>query len=152
MFNMDLSLQRKLSKKVLNAGSSRIWFDPEKNEEIKEALTRQDIRTLVNRGSIKVLPKKGVSRARANVLQKKKSKGKKRGPGSRKGKKTARTPKKGVWMARVRALRKFLKNYKEKGLVTKEEYRDLYRKSGGGFFRNIAHLKLYISKFKKKGE
>ncbi len=149
---MDLSLQRRLAREVLKVGKDRIWFDPERMDEIKEAITRQDIRTLVNRGAIKVLPKKGVSRARARVLHQKKRKGKRRGPGSRKGKKTARTPRKRAWINKVRALRKFLRSLKERGVVDTKTYRELYRKVSGGFFRNRSHLKIYLTKLKGKGE
>ena len=38
-----MNLQRKLAAKVLKCGENRVWIDP-KNEKVKQAITRRDIR------------------------------------------------------------------------------------------------------------
>ena len=149
---MKLDLQKRLAKEVFGVGKDRIWFDPDDLESIKEAITRADIKSLVNRGIIKIKPKKGVSRVRAKALHKKKRRSQRRGTGSRKGKAGARKGKKKVWMSKIRAIRKLLERMKNNKVVDAKTYRDLYRKAKGNFFRDTSHVKLYVTKLiKKKG-
>lgn len=49
----DLSNQRKLASKVLECGLDRVWLNPEASEEIASAITREDIRGLIEKGTIK---------------------------------------------------------------------------------------------------
>ena len=97
--------------------------------DIKEAITKFDIKTLITNGVIKAKPVKSVSRVRARKQLVQKRKGRRQGPGSRKGKSTARLPKKLAWINRIRIQRAFLKELKEKGIITKTIYRELYLKS-----------------------
>ncbi len=148
---VDLKLQRRLAAELLKCGINRVWFDPSRLKEIKAAITRQDIKRLIEKGVIAKRPEKGTSRARANILAAKKRKGRRRGPGSRKGKKTARMPRKLQWMLRIRALRKLLRKLKAEGKIDRKLYRRLYLKAKGGFFRSKAHLLLYLEKITKRG-
>lgn len=145
---MKLNVQKRLAADALKCGLARIKFDSTRLSEIKEAITKYDIKALVNTGAIKKEHKKGVSRGRARVAAKKKSKGRRRGHGSRKGRATARTHKKEEWMNRVRLQRKFLKSLKDGEKIDNKTYRALYRKSKGGFFRSKRHIKLYIEEHK----
>ncbi len=147
---MRLDYQRKLAAKILKVGQDRVWFDPEHLEEIKNALTRESIRILINKGYIAKKQKKGVSRVRANYIAEQKKKGRRKGPGSRRGKKTARMPKKESWMNRIRAVRRLLREFKEKGIITRSEYRMLYGQASAGRIRSKAYLKLLISKMKSR--
>jgi len=135
-----LRYQKRLAAKVLKCGENRVWMDPDALEEIAEAITTEDIRRLIREGKITALQKQGVSRARAKVILKQKKKGRRKGQGSRKGKKTARMPRKEQWMIRIRALRKLLRELREEGKITKTEYRKLYMAAKGGQFRSKAHL------------
>lgn len=141
---MILKLQKRLGARVLNCSPKRVVFDPSRLEDIKEAITKTDIRLLVGEGAITERPEKGVSRARANKRKRQKRKGLRRGEGSRKGKATARRPKKQAWMDGIRAQRKFLKHLKKNNLLKPGAFKELYVKSKGGFFRSIKHIKLYI--------
>jgi len=99
---------------------------------------------LISKGAIQIEHTKNKSRARSRLRQQQKKKGQRRGHGTRKGKKTARSPKKDVWVSKIRAQRKLIKRLKEKEKVTPKSYRDLYRKCKGGFFRSIRHIKVYL--------
>ncbi len=57
----DLSAQKRLASDVLDVGESRVWFDPDAQGAIAEAITREDIRELVEDGSIREEAKKGNS-------------------------------------------------------------------------------------------
>ncbi len=141
---MKLKIQKRLAANVLGCSEGRVKFDTDRLDEIKESITNADIKSLINDSAIYCTPKKGVSRVRARKIQKQKSKGKMRGHGSRKGKKTARLPRKQKWMDKIRAQRTLLKNLKDKDIIKKEIYKELYKKAQGGFFRNVRHIKLYI--------
>jgi large subunit ribosomal protein L19e len=141
---MILKLQKRLASTVLNCSPKRVIFDPARLEDIKEAITKTDIRMLVGEGVITERPEKGVSRVRANKRKRQKSKGLRKGEGSRKGKATARRPKKQAWMDRIRAQRNFLKYLRSNNLLKPGAFKELYVKSKGGFFRSIKHIKLHI--------
>lgn len=146
---MNLTLQRRLASEVLKCGKNRVWFNPEMLEEISTASTKEDVRELIERGAIKRKPMKGVCRARINEKRLKKAKGRRRGHGSRKGKKTARMPRKRLWIMRIRALRRRLKELKKSGEIDAKTYRILYRKAKGGEFRSVAHLNAVIKEMKR---
>ena len=107
-----LDVQRRLAAQVLKCGKNRIRFHPDKQDEIKEAITKIDIRSLIGSGIISKKRALNTSRFWAKVRKKQKSKGKQKGFGSRKGKKTARLPRKEKWISKIRLQRKFLKNLK----------------------------------------
>jgi len=136
---MDLYAKRELVARMLGVGKSRIWFDPTKSDEIVNAITREDLRSLVERGIIKIKPKKGVTHRE----------GRKRGPGSRKGSKTSVVSRKRAWITKVRAMRRVLKDMKTRGLITGDSYKTLYRMVKGGQIRSISHLKEVASTMKK---
>ena len=141
---MDLRLQRRLAAEVLECGMNRIWFDPTALDEIASAATKDDIRELIEKGLIKRKPVKGVCRVRINYKKMQKRKGRRRGHGSRKGKKTARLSRKEAWIMRIRALRKRLRELRDKGVIDRRTYRMLYLKAKGGEFRSVSHLNAYI--------
>lgn len=140
----DLSNQRKLASKVLECGLDRVWLSPEASEEIASAITREDIRGLIEKGTIKAKPIKGVSRGRARALAAKRKYGHRKGHGSRKGKKGARTPKKEQWIKKIRALRRRLKELRADGALDKSVYCRLYRKAKGGEYRSVSHLESHL--------
>ncbi len=145
---MKVNLQKRLAAKILKVGEKKIWIDPSKLKEVADAITKEDIRELIERGIIRKKTEIGQCRKKARILHEKRKKGRRRGPGRRKGKKTARTGKKEMWINKVRAQRKFLK--KLKGKISTSIYRKLYRMIKGGFFRDIAHLKLHLKKITGK--
>ncbi len=141
---MKLKLQKNIASKIFKGSKKRVRFEPDVLDEIKEGLTRDDVRGMIKRGLIRIIQKKGVSRARAKKRDIQRAKGLRRGAGKRKGTKNARTPSKELWMIKVRFQREFLKELYTKGYLTSQIYRSLYRKSKGGFFRSKRHIKLYI--------
>jgi large subunit ribosomal protein L19e len=69
------------------------------------------------------------------------TKGRRRGHGSRKGAGGARTPKKESWMNRVRALRKELVTLRAGGTIDPSQYRLYYRRVKGGVYNSRNHLR-----------
>jgi large subunit ribosomal protein L19e len=132
---------------VTGVGLSRIKFDSESTNDIADAITRANIRSLISSGAITIKSAKGTSRGRAKY--KKIQKGK-RGTttGSKKGRKGARVGKKEVYVKKVRALRHRLKVAKDRKEITNPEFWNLYRKVSGNTIRNIAHLRSLIDEIK----
>ncbi|MEM1804824.1 MAG: 50S ribosomal protein L19e [Nanopusillaceae archaeon] len=145
---MDLELQKKLASDILGVGKDRIWIDPKKLEEVSKAMTREDIRILINQKIIRVKPIKGQSRYWANLLQEKKKKGRRRGYGSRKGSKKSRTKEKRRRILQVRAMRRFIRILKEKKILDKKTYRKLYNLIRGGSLKSRRHILLWLKERK----
>ena len=120
-------------------------FDTERLSEIKEAITKSDIRALVDQGAISKVPTRGISRARINFAQQQKRKGKRKGHGSRKGSAGARTNKKMAWVNKVRLQRSYIKALRLKNVLQQSQFVELYKKVKGGFFRSKRHMELYLT-------
>ncbi len=133
---MKLDYQKKLAAKVAGVGLDRVKLDPEKADMISEAITRSDIKRLIRSKAIRILPKRGTSRARSRERPRRK------GPGRRKGGKYSRLSRKSRWINKVRALRRELRIMKEKGMIDINMYRYLYRRLSR--FESVAHLRSYV--------
>jgi len=145
-----LDLQKRMASQLLKTGQKKVWIDPEKLADVKEGITKADIRVFIQKKWIKKKTVQGQSKSRSKKTRAQKKKGRQTSQGSRKGAKKARTPKKKKWMQKIRVQRKFLQNLKQKQMLESKDYRNLYLKAKAGFFRNKAHLKLYAEKFIKK--
>lgn len=140
----DVANQRRIAAAVLDCGAHRVWFDPDRLSDIQNAISREDIRGLIEEGAIRAHQVKGNSRGRARAKIAKRSYGHCKGPGRRRGAAGARNPKKRQWIQKIRAIRKTLVAMRESGDIDPHLYRVLYRKASGGQFRNVAHLKAQL--------
>lgn len=145
---MKLAVQKRLASQILKCSPKRVKFNSERLADIKEAITKTDIRGLLGDKTVSAIPARGVSRSRANKKAAQKHKGLQRGPGKRKGKKTAINPPKKAWMTKIRLQRSFLRELKDKGYLEQEVYKNLYAKAKGGFFRSKRHIKIYLDDHK----
>lgn len=142
---MRFTVQRRLAADIMGCSPKRVHFKEEALEDIREAITKLDIRGLIKRGAITEKAATGTSRYNSRRQKLQRSKGRRRGVGSRKGKSTARLQPKKSWMDRVRAQRNLLASMRERGLLDTRGYRQVYLKIKGGFFRNQRHIKLYVA-------
>jgi large subunit ribosomal protein L19e len=140
----DLSAQKRLAADILDVGKNKLWFDPEQQGEIADAITREDVRDLVDQGIIQADEPKGNSRGRARERAEKRSYGHQTGPGSRRGKAGGRQNEKDDWRSRIRAQRNQLRKLRDDGELTTTEYRELYDRAGGGEFDSVADMERYI--------
>ena len=141
---MDLRIQKRISASVLKCSPKRVVFDKERLEDIKEAITKTDLRNLIGDKAISKKNKKGVSRVRARKIAIQKKKGRRRGYGKRKGSQKVRVDSKKNWINKVRLQRNFVRELRDKSIIEKKVYRTLYLKVKGGFFRSKRHIKLFI--------
>jgi len=126
---MNLKIKKKLAARLLNVGVDRIMFDESRLDEIKEALTKQDIRDMIKSKAIIVREKRG----RKKTVKRKT----KRREGKRK--KVVKKRKR-EYIILVRKLRKVLKNLRKASIITKEKYNELRKKVKARAFRSKAHL------------
>lgn len=148
---MDINNQKKLAARVAGVGLARVVLEPAFAEDIKEAITKADIRDLIKKGAIKVLPARTPSRLRAKERRKQKKKGRRKGQGARRGTQATRQGKKRVWINKIRKLRRLLKELRAKNQLSKKTYRELHGRAKGGFFRDASHLRFYLEQNKLLG-
>lgn len=128
---MNFRNKKKLIARTLNVGMDKIILN--KPEDIKEAITRQDIRDLVASNNIIIRENKG--RKKVHRISKRKSKGNiKKSVGSRKE----------DYMHLVRKLRRYVKVMKKSGKITKERHRELRKKIRSKEFKSLSYLQDYI--------
>jgi large subunit ribosomal protein L19e len=140
----DLKNQKRIAAAVLDCGVHRVWMDPERASDIENAISRADIKALVEEGVIAARPVKGVSRGRARVMAEKRAYGHRKGSGRRRGALGARNPRKRQWIRKIRAIRRALREMRGDGIIDAHLYRIMYRKSAGGQFRSVAHMKAQL--------
>ena len=81
---------RRIAAQISGKGANKIGFRPTALAEIKNALTRDDVKKLLSNKSIFVKEDKHNLSYHSKVLKIKRKQGRSRGPGSRKGTKKAR--------------------------------------------------------------
>ncbi|MEM4625283.1 MAG: 50S ribosomal protein L19e [Candidatus Pacearchaeota archaeon] len=127
---MNLKKKKDLAARTLKLGKERVILDPNRIDEIKEAITKQDIRDLVKDGAIRIAPKKG---------RKKKQKRKTR---RRAGKIKIRVKKrKENYVKLTRKLRKYLKELRNQNKISRDKYYELRRRIKMKEFKSKRHLK-----------
>ena len=136
----DLSAQKRMAADVLDVGKNKVWLDPERQGELVDAITREDIRELVDEGAIRAEAPKGNSRGRAKERQEKRAYGHQKGQGSRKGTAGGRENEKQQWQSKIRAQREKLRELRDSGEISKSLYRDLYDRASGGEFDSVADI------------
>lgn len=141
---MDLRYQRRLAAEVLGVGETRIRFDPEQLDRVATAVTREDIKKLIKDGVISVEPPHINSRGRWRLRHEQRKKGRRRGPGRRKGSKNAREDRKEKWVNTIRKIRRFLRWLRDHGIIDRKTYRKLYMMAKGGTFESLSSLKRYM--------
>ncbi len=146
---VNLKTKRHLVSRILGVGLDRIKFDPTNLDDVADAITRQNIRSLMTANVIEVKPIKGTSKGRAHFKKAQRKKRSKK-QGSKKGSKGARIGKKQVYVRKIRAMRHQLKVSKARKEITNESYWKLYKQVNGNQVRNLAHLRSLIEEVRSK--
>ena len=134
---MNLTKKKNLAAKVFSVGRSRIVFLKSRLNEIKEAITKQDIRDLFSNGAIAVRDIKGrkavkrrVSRRRMGSVRKKVKNGKRK------------------YVMRTRRLRRYLGELLKQNKISRELYHTLRKSIKASVFRDKTHIKEHIAQIK----
>jgi len=127
---MKLDNKKYFVARTMNVGMSRIVFNKERLNEIKEAITKQDIRDLVRDGAIFIKPINGrakverrTSRRRAGSIRKKVKNGKRE------------------YMTMTRKLRAYLGELRKQEAITRDQWVTLRKRVRARHFRSKAHMK-----------
>ena len=139
---MNLKNLRRLAAELLGCGLNRVWItnDPAFDDELLEAITRDDVRRLIAKRRIQKRHEVGISRGRTRARTAQKAKGRRGGPGTRKGTFNARDRKKRRWIRVIRPVRRRLRELRAAGQIDARTYRKFYRQAKGGMFKSRAHL------------
>lgn len=135
---MNLGKKKALASRTLKIGKERIVFIKERLDEIKEAITKQDIRDLKKEGAIVI----------KDVTGRKKVEKRKRRRGLGKIKKKINVRKKN-YIIMTRKLRAYVLAMLNRGEISKEDYKEIRKKIRNKAFRSKAHLKEYIGGLNK---
>ncbi|MEK6833049.1 MAG: 50S ribosomal protein L19e [Nanoarchaeota archaeon] len=145
---MNLRAKKQLAANTFGVGKSRILFVNERIEEIKEAITKQDMRNLQKEGAIIIKEIKGRAKNIKNS--------RKRHVGKIRRKVNTR---KRDYVILTRKLRKVMAERKKRGEISREELKEIREKIRNKLFRSKAHLnenmevsKNENTKKKKKGK
>lgn len=134
---MKLERKKDLVARTLGVGKDRIAFNVARLNEIKEAITKQDIRDLFASGAIFIKEIKGTKtnvprnlRRRAGSIKKKVKYGKR------------------DYINRTRKFRDYIQRLKNNDMMPNETYRKLRQEIRASMFKTLAHLKERIEVLK----
>src|SRR3989344_3118590 len=135
---MDLSKKRALATRVLGVGAGRIMFNAQRLDEIKEAITKQDIRDVVADKAIYIKEIKG---RRVNTGRKRRRAGSIRmRPNQRKRE----------YVRITRKMRAYAGELRKQGKITREELLTLRKEIRGKQFGTKSHIKERIESLTKE--
>jgi len=129
---MNLGKKKELAKRTFGIGKDRIIFVGSRLDEIKDAITKQDIRDLRESGAILIKEASGRKKIRSK---------RRRGTGNiRKSTKVGKRD----YMILTRKLRKHVAEMKKSGELAKDMVNDIRKKIRNKAFRSKAHLREHI--------
>ena len=134
---MKLDKKKQLAARTLGISKERIIFNINRLEEIKEAITKQDIKDLLNNKAISIKEIKG---------RKTKVKKKRRRQGSIKKKPNKS---KREYVLSVRKLRRNILSLKNQGKISSAFYKELRKDIKTRKIKDIAQLKEKVGAIKK---
>lgn len=140
---MKLENKKELAARALNVGKNRVVFNIQRLSEIKEAITKQDIKDLKGSGAIFIKEEKGrrkverrKTRRRAGSIKKKVKNSKRQ------------------YIILTRKLRAHLAKLKSEGRISREQFVQLRKEIKARNFRDLSHLKekIIFTKSKSPGK
>lgn len=129
---MNLKRKKELASRTLGFGKERIVFVKSRLDDIKEAITKQDVRDLLNDKAIIIREIKG---------KKKKARKKSLSIGNIRKKVKKR---KKEYIILTRKLRKYISDLKKQGKISKEEIQKIRKNIKNRTFKSKIHLKEHM--------
>ena len=135
---MNLRNKKELASKVFGVGKERIVFIESKQKDIKEAITKQDLKDLKESGAIIIKEIKG---RKSGVKKSSRSPGNVR--------KNVNTRKRD-YVIMTRKLRNYISELKKRGELSRENFIEIRKRIRNKDFRNKAHLKEHLEEIKNE--
>jgi len=135
---MNLSKKKSLAARALNVGKDRVFFSAGRLEEIKEAITKQDIKDLYKEGIIKI---KNIKGRKTNIKKRRR-----RSTGNIRKKVNKR---KKNYVIMTRKLRSYVSELKKQDRINADDSKEIRKKIRNKSFRSKAHLREHIGGLKK---
>ncbi|HSB47077.1 MAG TPA: 50S ribosomal protein L19e [Candidatus Bilamarchaeum sp.] len=133
---MTIQTVRRLAADIMRVGENKVKISPDGIKEAEGALTRSDVKGLIEKGIVTRLKPQG--RASTGRLGR-------RGHGKRKG---HPLDQKDVWMAKIRSQRRFLSMIVSDKALKEGSKRGIYSKLKSGIFRNKKAMLVYLKENK----
>lgn len=143
---MSIKLTRRVASDIMRRGKRSIRIKPSALDDAKKAITRDDVKDMIKKGSIYAIVEKHNISKYGKELKKKRAEGRKRGPGKKKGTKKSRST--ANHMKRMRSQRRILAALKSDKTIDNEQYKEFYALVKGGTFQTKATL---LNHIKSKG-
>jgi large subunit ribosomal protein L19e len=135
---MTIQLTKRLAARMLKRGENAVRIKGSAIADASKAITAEDVRALVKSGNVYAIPEKRNISMHGKTLKMKRMKGRKRGPGKKRGTYKARTGK--SYPQRVRGQRRVLKELKSDGTIDNQQFKRFYKLVKGGTFASKAQL------------
>lgn len=135
---MQLDKRKALAARMLNVGKDRIWFNPQRLQEMKEAITKDDIRELVRQKVIKIKEIGGTKRKKRRKTRRRAGRISRKVDTSEKD-----------YVIKVRKLRRYLKILRKQNKISSPNYRKMRNYAKSGIFKDLKHLKEYLNEHLK---
>lgn len=135
---MNLAKKKLLVARTLNVGKSRIVFNNERISEIKEVITKQDVRDMLASGAISIKEIRGTKKVKKSVTRR-------RAGSIRKRVKSGKTE----YIQITRKLRAHLATLKRTGKITLEIYSEFRKKIRAREFKSLNNMKERLSEESK---
>ncbi len=140
---MTVKFTKRVASELMDRGINSIRVNPSAFEEADKAITRDDVRKLISSGGVYAVKEKHNVSARSKLLRQKRSEGRSRGIGMRKGTRKARAGR--TWEKKVRSQRLFIKKLKAMGKIDTKKFNELYGQVKGNVYANKGALLIHLS-------
>jgi large subunit ribosomal protein L19e len=134
----NAKLVRRMAGRIMGRGQSSVRIKPSAMDDVKNVLTRDDVRTLIKEGKLYAVKEKHNLSMYGKRLREKRKEGRGRGIGRRRG--TAKARQGMDHKKRVRAQRRLLRMLKDEKRISNEQFKRLYALVSGGTFNSKVSL------------
>jgi large subunit ribosomal protein L19e len=140
---MSIKLTRRIAAELMGRGVSKVRIKPDRTEDAKKSITREDVRAMITSGGVYALPIKHNQSIYSKELRIKRNKGRARGPGRRKGSANARMSL--TYQKKIRGQRRVLSSLKQEKVIDNILFKKYYKLIKGGNFQTKAQLLAHLT-------
>lgn len=134
---MSIKFTKRVASQILGRGENALRMRPESMEEIRKAITRDDVRKLIQSGAVTAIKPKWELHKPAKQEKRKRGRGKRRG--------SAKARRGRVWEKKVRSQRLLIKRLKYMKKVDNATFKRYYLLIKGNQFPDKRSLLLHLS-------